>query len=395
MKRIIIKNYGPLKDVDIELGRMNLIIGMQSSGKSCVMMIACYCSWVEKRIALRQSAKEFMQGTDFIDTLTSYYHCKGYVHEDTYIEYNSDFMSLSYDHATKQFKQEWNSKRRWNYKRPKVSYVPAERNIMSIIDNWARMEVGYYNILDFKTDLDVARKHIKKESDILGTGISYEYDEKSGTDAILTADGVKLELVNSSSGIQSLIPQFVHLDYMCNGIYRAENKEQEKNFSERQFINNLLDILYKRHFWEVNNDNRTTEQTVIHKNGKDYVFHNEKAAKGFEKEASYLLNTDHAEIFLEEPESNLFPPTQFQLMNWIVDKVKDKKHHNFFFIATHSPYILNHLLQENMEDFHLFLSYPAADKGYYNIKVAEENEIQQIYDNGSDAFFNFDAFTAQ
>lgn len=372
---------------------MNLIIGMQSSGKSCVMMMACHCSWVEKRIALRQSVKEFMQGTDFIDMMTSYYHAKGYVHDDTYVEYQSEYMSFTYDHAIRKFTQKWEAKKRWSYKRPKVSYVPAERNMIAVIDNWERIEIGYYNILDFKTDLDTARRHIRKEQDILGTGISYEYDEKSGTDAITTSDGKRLDLMNSSSGIQSLVPQYVHLDYLCRGIYETEKQELEKNFSERQFINNLLDILYERAFDENNSTSTNALQTVIHKNGKDYVFHDEKQTRQFEKEVDGFLNTDHAEIFLEEPESNLFPPTQFQLMDWIVEKVTDKKHNNFFFIATHSPYILSHLLQENLEDFRLFLSMPVGN-GRYSIKTAGEEDIQQIYDNGSDAFFNFDAFAA-
>ena len=58
MKHIKIRNFGPLRNVDIDLSQINLIIGLQSSGKSCAMMVACYCSWVEKRIVLRQSAKE-------------------------------------------------------------------------------------------------------------------------------------------------------------------------------------------------------------------------------------------------------------------------------------------------------------------------------------------------
>lgn len=76
MKHLTIRNFGPLKDVDIDLGRINLIIGLQGSGKSCVMITACYCTWVEKRISLRQSAKEFEQGTSFLDTMTTYYRTK-------------------------------------------------------------------------------------------------------------------------------------------------------------------------------------------------------------------------------------------------------------------------------------------------------------------------------
>lgn len=391
MKHISIRNFGPLRDVNIELNQLNLIIGLQGSGKSCAMMVACYCSWVEKRIVLRQSAKEFSEGKSFITGLVSYYHAKGYVHPDTYIAYETPYMSFEYDHAKVQFIHRWNAKR-WGYKRPKVTYVPAERNLISLISNWDRLETSYDNILDFKDSFDTAKRYIKKENDILGTGISYEYDEKSGEDAVITNNGVRLELMNSSSGMQSLIPQFVHLHYLDKYIYKVEKEETEKTFSEKQLLYNLLNVLYERVFNSMGGHGKNTDTIIVHIEGKDFVFPDEKSAARFKKDASGLLKTDHAEIFLEEPESNLFPPTQFQLMDMVVDMLQCRTHKNFFFIATHSPYVLNHLLQENIKDFSLFLTYPV--NGGYDIKTASEEDIQDIYDNGADAFFNFEAFTA-
>ena len=35
---------------------------------------------------------------------------------------------------------------------------------------------------------------------------------------------MRLTLSSSSSGLQSLIPQFVHLDYLYEGQYRDDNK---------------------------------------------------------------------------------------------------------------------------------------------------------------------------
>ena len=389
MRHLVIRHFGPLCEADINLSRMNLIIGLQGSGKSCVMMMACYCTWVEKRIALRQSAKEFEHGMDFLNAMTSYYRAKGYVHQDTFIRYESDYMEFQYDHAKQEFVHKW-TKKRWNFKRPKVSYIPAERNMVSLVSNWSRLETSYDNILDFKEDWDTARRYVKTERDILGTGISYEYDESSGTDSIITSSGRRVDLTSSSSGMQSLIPQFVHMDYLTNGIYNTEKEAGEKTYSEKQLVGSLLDILYKRNYKENNGDG---ERIVVHMEGKDFVFQSEKEAKLFKNEARHFLNTDHAEVFLEEPESNLFPPTQFQLMDWIVEKATDKRRKNVFFIATHSPYVLSHLLQENLDDFSLFLTYPQKD-GFFGVKTANEEDIQQIYDNGSDAFFNFEPFTA-
>lgn len=267
MKTLTVKNFGPLKEAVIELSRMNLIIGLQSSGKSCVMMIACYCSWVEKRIALRQSVKEFKDGTYFLDMMTAYYHSKGYVHDDTFIKYESEFMKFSYNHAEKSFEHKWKNLH-WRFKRPKVTYVPAERNMVSLVSNWSRLETSYDNILDFKEDWDTARKFMKKEQDILGTGISYEYDEVSGGNHIVTSNGKRLELANSSSGLQSLVPQIVHLDYLNKGIYVAEETETDKTFATKQFMNNLLEILYRRNFKRDKDNKMGEEPIVVHLGGK-------------------------------------------------------------------------------------------------------------------------------
>lgn len=50
--------------------------------------------------------------------------------------------------------------------------------------------------------------------------------------------------------------------------------------------------------------------------------------------------------------------------------------------------------QENLPDFRLMLTYPLAD-GLFGVKMAGDDDIQGIYDNGSDAFFNFEILDAQ
>ena len=395
MRYLRIKNFGPLLDIDLELDQFNLIIGLQSSGKSCVMMTACHCAWVEKRISLRQSAKEFEKGSAFMDLMLSYYRAKGYLHADTYIAYSTDCMEFTYDNAkeTEKFTFKWN-RYRWRYKRPKVSYVPAERNMVSLVTNWNRLETQYDSILDFKSEWDIARRYVKSAKNILGTGISYMYDEATDTDSVISPAGVPIELVSSSSGIQSLVPQMLHLMYLEDGIYKMNGDVQEKSLSEKQLINNLLDLLYARHYNKKTNVGEPDENEVVHLSGRDYPFKNAKVAEQFQKEVANLTKTHHVEVFLEEPEINLFPPTQFQLMNYVVEMAQDRKRHNFFFVATHSPYVLSHLLQENLPNFRLFLTYPLGN-GMYSVKTASEDDIQQIYDNGSDAFFNFDAFVGQ
>ena len=198
------------------------------------------------------------------------------------------------------------------------------------------------------------------------------------------------QVVTRTCPLSPPIPQLVHIDYLTKGIYTSEKAPKDKSFSEKQLAANLLDILYKRNF-DMTAERETSGKHIAHIEGKDFVFHSVQSASLFIDEARQFLLTDHSEIFLEEPESNLFPPTQFQLMDWILELSQDRVHKNTFFIATHSPYVLNYLLQENIKDFSLFLTY-SCEQGLYSVKTADEEDIQEIYDNGSDAFFNFDAF---
>ena len=104
MKHLVIRNLGPLKEADAELKRINVIIGSQSSGKSCVLKTACYCTWVEKRIELTQTADFFSKDDNFLRELERFHKLKGYIKDDTFIGYESDFMAFSYDNTCKTFK---------------------------------------------------------------------------------------------------------------------------------------------------------------------------------------------------------------------------------------------------------------------------------------------------
>ena len=51
MATIEIKNIGPLADTGIlSLTPVMLFIGKQSTGKSTLMKIICFCRWIEKQV---------------------------------------------------------------------------------------------------------------------------------------------------------------------------------------------------------------------------------------------------------------------------------------------------------------------------------------------------------
>ena len=56
MKKLIIHNFGPIETVAIELKRVNLILGPQSSGKSTVLKVACFFVLLVRQIAITQNS---------------------------------------------------------------------------------------------------------------------------------------------------------------------------------------------------------------------------------------------------------------------------------------------------------------------------------------------------
>ena len=384
-RHLKIRHLGPIKESDIELGQVNLIIGLQGSGKSCVLKTACFCAWVEKRLELTQGANGFSKGSTFIDMLADYYKMQEYVWPDTYIEYETKHVKFQYDHAQQKFLFSWKSGH-WNYKRAKVSYIPADRNIVAAIPQWSKLSLDR-NLLDFMASWDVSRKAVGREEDVLGLGLTYSFDKATNTDRIMLLNGRGLQLTASSSGIQSLLPMFIHLDYLTKGQYNKN--ESLQTFEEKEESRRLVSLIYKNVIGErkdSSNVESNTEPVTIA--GYDYLFAEKKEADSFQRKCKNYLYTNHSEIFVEEPEDNLFPSTQCQLVNWILEATK--KHKDLLFMATHSPYVLNQLLKEQPDGLEVYFTYPMEDG--FNVRHLTKEDVRLIYADGVDLFFNFEPF---
>ena len=385
MKRIIIRDFGPIMKADILLQDVNIIIGEQSIGKSCVLKVACFCTWVEKRIAIEQNAKRFEKNGVFLEELVNFHRLNGYVHDNTYIGYESDFIKFSYD-SENGFSYEWKEKR-WDYKRPKVSYIPAERNLVAVIPNWFEVKSVAENIQDFMADWSDARKSIEKDKDILNLDVAYHYDESSDTDYVKMKDGRVLPFTNVSSGLQSLIPLYVHLVNITSKKYREREDNSVKHKSE---IDNLVDLLvdfYAKNLGEALIKN-PKYGTINQETGleKEYI-PNPEMREWLIERLFNISKIHHCEVFLEEPEENLFPPTQQILMKSLLRFVNLEKG-NTLFISTHSPYILDILLERETYDFGLF--YIQSTENGSVVKTATEADVQDMFESGVDAFFNIE-----
>ena len=368
-------------EADLLLKDVNVIVGEQSIGKSCVLKVTCFCTWVEKRIAIEQSSRRFEKKGAFIEELVKFHRLNGYIHENIYIGYESDFMQFSYDNEHG-FSHEWKIDR-WEYKRPKVSYIPAERNLVAVIPNWFEVKSVADNIQDFMADWSDARKSVENDKEILNLDVAYHYDEGNDMDYIKMKDGSFLPFTDVSSGLQSLIPLYVHLVNITSKKYREREDKSVRHKSEiNKLVNSLVDF-YSKNFGEA--FFRNPKYGTINQE-KEYI-PNPEMTKWISK---VLLNTSkihYCAVFLEEPEENLFPPTQQILMKSLLNFVKSEKG-NTRFISTHSPYILDILLEREKYDFGLFYI-KSSDEGSI-VKLATETDVKDMFEGGVDAFFNIE-----
>ena len=83
----------------------------------------------------------------------------------------------------------------------------------------------------------------------------------------------------------------------------------------------------------------------------------------------------------------MLPPTQQILMKSLLRFVSSEKG-NTLFISTHSPYILDVLLERETYDFGLF--YIQSTENGSMVKTATEADVQDMFESGVDAFFNIE-----
>lgn len=312
MKHLVIRNFGPISEVDIILNRVNMILGPQSSGKSTVLKVACFCDWIERQIEITQMPWQFCQREVIMDKLIRFHRMDGYMRDDTYILYENDSLWFSYSEKTRKCEFDWNKKKRWEYKRTKIAYIPAERNLLAAIPNWYQVTLGQDNILDFLKEWEFARKYYTKGAKILDMPFSYKYDPVSRLDRVVLANDTELPLMNVSSGLQSITPLFIMISYLT-GLYFKNNQTKVEEYTMRE---NLLDTVKK----ELPKLSKEEQQKIV----------------------DGILKPYRTSLYIEEPESHIFPSTQKQFVYALMSLLNGRPKHSCF-IATHSPYIMTSL----------------------------------------------------
>lgn len=300
MKKLIVKNFGPVTDAEIEIRKMNLFIGEQSVGKSTLAkLIAVFTDYIHLWLLLTMKEQAWKQVVEVYELASfcndSYSIC--------YEEKAGDFtisVSISPKEVTATCSAGDNSitepselfakilarkpifhpvnvndlmgkgaNAALEYFRNTI-YVPAERILANTMSRMlpvlhATKTTLPRTLTNFLIDLFNARDKYP-QLDIPMFDVSFERGENS--DMVRLKEGTVLPLKNASSGIQSTLPLLLVITYCIN-------------------------------------------------------------------------DTEYASYVVEEPECNLFPQKQIELLKFLISVTIPSE--RVLTITTHSPYLLSAL----------------------------------------------------
>ncbi len=315
---IIIKNFGPLKEVEIDdIKPLTVFIGKSAGGKSIIMKVKVLMRYIYKMVNIRSYLKNAkITRSPFKLRFNSLLHdgLKGMITAQTEIYYtveiNGNKYTLKYTNRGLQSDINIPDKDLIFFKE---AYVSGMRSLIPI---WASKAVsvkgenlGFFfheTFNDFNDATDVIKEQKLEYLNLKMKVRKSGNRPKLFTIESLQNDAVPIELRYASSGIQTSAPLVAIVHYFA----------QEFSFKDA-FQRSVLNYLYKQ-------DLLTKFTPGINRNKLGKYVH----------------------IHIEEVELSLAPEDQRAFMSNLVEEVfhKNKKDRKLgLMVSTHSPYIVNHL----------------------------------------------------
>ncbi len=257
IERLLVKNFGPLRDVEIIVKDINIFMGPVSGGKGTAA----------KLLSIFKSGK-LNSGGDLnlsIKRLLANYNIEFIITADTFIryEYGDLFYEIKYDSVAS------NHLSLTNTVVLNPIYIPAERiffpTFSQSIFNFLTNDIALPKwLIDFGAKFEKAKTELKR---VRVAFLKADYVFTNGNDFVKLDSGSIIKLSQASSGMQSIIPLMLVVQHNTN----------------------------------------------IEKKGDDL-------------------------FIIEEPELNLYPSSQKELAEFIVERLNQSG--DKLIITTHSPYLL-------------------------------------------------------
>lgn len=346
MSRIKIKNFGPIREGYTEnegwmnINKVTVFTGDQGSGKSTVAKLISLFFWIEKNI-VRNTISADQLNVNIFKNLCNQQEIFEYFSEDTFISFEGDAFNFIYDNKTSSLKVTANNGCE-NYILPKIQYVSAARNLLTILYNISGQIIDKYNnIVDLSSNIPfmvrVLNIEYRKALEVFAkNGFSLPINDTNvyyqNHNTYITTKGKRISMSAASSGIQSITPLLIVSHYLMNEV-------RNDIYEKVQTLDNNLKKKIENDFAKENASllEKFTQVCLfgkgILKNIEDEILLDEKLKKYI---PSSFIN------IVEEPEQNLFPISQQKVINTLLE-YNNAKRENKLIISTHSPYILSTL----------------------------------------------------
>lgn len=346
MCQIRVCNFGPIhsglseNDGFINVKKLTVFIGNQGTGKSSVAKLLSTLMWLEKSLYRGTlSIKEIERNKQFVNKFCAYHRIHNYFRPNTEIEYKGTTHNFLYKNEKIQVTDLGNKK---EYAVPKIMYVPAERNFLSILEHPETVKDLPQSLYTFLDEFQKAKKEVGEITLPFSKDTTFEF-QKQHKIAYIKGENYKLKLSEASSGMQSLLPVFLVSYNLAESVIkeRSDFSKQELNYEEHQQIKAEIQTI-------LSNENLTLQvkQGLLELLAKKYY------------------NAAFVNI-VEEIEQNLFPKTQKDLLYSLLTFANMTKA-NKLILTTHSPYIIN------------YLTLAMKANTIYNKMELEENQINKI-----------------
>jgi predicted ATPase len=322
MSNILIRNFGPIRkgysdnEGWMDIKKVTVFIGNQGSGKSTIAKLISTLSWIEKAL-IRGSLKESeILKKGYLENQCKYQNIDEYFKPDTHIEYDGETIIFKYKSSVSTVK----FKTAKEYFLPKIMYVPAERNFISAVRNVKSLKGLPGTLYTFSDEYIKAAEDLKGNLDLPINNVKFEYQKLNQLSSIVGQD-YKIRLSNASSGFQSLVPLYIVTKYLAERLANGNSNNlstEDISLEDENKIRKEVDAILS--------NTRLTDavkQASLERLSSRYRY-------------SSFLN------IVEEPEQNLFPTSQQQILNSLLH-FNNLESRNGLVMTTHSPYLINYL----------------------------------------------------
>ncbi len=377
--RLIVKNFGPIKHVDLDLRNVNVFIGPQASGKSALA----------KLFTIFKAPRKFLKNGNteanlkaFKDTLEEY-NIQSFLKEDSEIEFESELHDLSYKNQIIFYDAKLLNRidnllqLNQNFPANKETII---NDLGNLFDNHLLIFGKVKKLPNFETNEETLIKTIEivkeAESYLASKASMYIPSERSFINIVMGS-------INNL--ILNNVPIPKHILFFGAELEKAIVTEIDLGFLNENTV-----------YRNINGEGR------IYKD-KEYGIKLTEAASGMQSVVPLLipilghdiLSYQHSFV-IEEPELNLFPDAQYGLIKYL-ESLRPEPYwqdvgvlHTY---TTHSPYILsglNNLLYAYKVSQSLKIHVPDSDRILDEInhlaKPVEEIVSTEINPNSFSAY---------